>query len=97
MKLRAEKEGHKVRFEKLRAQNESIVKEVAGLKVKFSQSMQLLRKYQVRARLFPDGVCVMYAHVCVRTSCLWVLFVRPKSGRGGDGSGSGQEHPGPSE
>ncbi|CAN0362716.1 unnamed protein product, partial [Ectocarpus fasciculatus] len=46
VKLRQEKEGQKTRFERLRAQNESIVKEMAGLKVKFGQSMQLLRKYQ---------------------------------------------------
>lgn len=46
MKLRAEKDGQKARFERLRAQNESIVREMAGLKEKFGQSMQLLRKYQ---------------------------------------------------
>ncbi|CAN0571826.1 unnamed protein product, partial [Ectocarpus sp. 12 AP-2014] len=46
VKLRQEKECQKTRFERLRAQNESIVKEMAGLKVKFGQSMQLLRKYQ---------------------------------------------------
>ncbi|CAM9941127.1 unnamed protein product, partial [Hapterophycus canaliculatus] len=46
VKLREEKGGQKARLERLRAQNESIVKEVASLKVKFGQSMQLLRKYQ---------------------------------------------------
>lgn len=49
VKLRQEKECQKNRFERLRAQNESIVKEMAGIKVKFGQSMQLLRKYQVGA------------------------------------------------
>ena len=47
VKLRAEKDGQRARFERLRAQNEVIVKEMAALKVKFGQSMQLLRKYQV--------------------------------------------------
>lgn len=37
----------KTRFERLRAQNEAIVKEVSSLRVKFGESMQLLRKYQV--------------------------------------------------
>eukprot|EP00903_Cladosiphon_okamuranus_P015979 g14759.t1 len=46
VKLRAEKDGQRARFERLRAQNEVIVKEMAALKVKFGQSMQLLRKYQ---------------------------------------------------
>ncbi|CAM9859673.1 unnamed protein product, partial [Ectocarpus sp. 13 AM-2016] len=46
VKLRQEKESQKTRFERLRAQNDEIVKEMAGLKVKFGQSMQLLRKYQ---------------------------------------------------
>ena len=66
MKLRAEKGGHKVRFEKLRAQNELMVKEVAALKVKFGQSMQLLRKYQVR---FSDGFVVV-----VRSSLMLLIF-----------------------
>lgn len=49
MRLRGEKDVQKARFERLREQNELIVREMAGLKVKFGQSMQLLRKYQVLA------------------------------------------------
>lgn len=61
VKLRGEKDGFDARLTRLRAQNEDIVKEMASLKVKFGQSMKLLRKYQVLLKL-PYPIAIAASH-----------------------------------
>lgn len=78
VKLREEKGGQKARLERLRTQNESIVKEVASLKVKFGQSMQLLRKYQVRKSRFFSFLLETHSVFgilrSITTAYLWLLW-----------------------
>lgn len=72
VKLRGEKEGYDARLSRLRGQNESIVKAMASLKVKFGQSMQLLRKYQVS---LTDFACPLNTNV----HCLWISACHRRS------------------
>ncbi|CAM9834168.1 unnamed protein product, partial [Choristocarpus tenellus] len=46
VRVKAENEGQEKRLDRLRGQNEEIVRETIAAKAKFNQSMQLLRKYQ---------------------------------------------------